>query len=239
MGVKSMPLHSPNPDSMLLEALLAIARAVSNKCTIAAIFAKKHTARLDMPGHREVMIVGFDVFALCSSSHLVPLIYDILLTKDSAAMICRRCSSTSNAKYGFLKGERRYRCNDCGFQFVPTTKRKSLRGYRIRHNHVYIAKVFSQGQVTLPVEIRRLLQVGGGDKVFFMHNESGEIIIGNPLKTATISPQAYLRKITINGQIVIPVKIRQQASIKAGNTTFFTHNESGEMVFGNASIWHS
>ena len=149
-----------------------------------------------------------------------------------------RCSSTNNVKYGFLKGERRYRCKDCGFQFVPTSKRKSLRIYKIRHNLVFIAKVFPRGLVTLPVEIRRQLQVEAGDKVFFMRNESGEIIIGNPLKTATLSPLAYLRKINITGQIVIPVKLRQQAGIKVGEVTFFTHNESGELVFGNASIWH-
>ena len=152
-------------------------------------------------------------------------------------MICRRCSGAGCTKHGFLKGERRYRCKDCGFQFVPTSKRKPLRCYKIRHNDVYLAKVFSRGQVTLPVEIRRLLAVKEGGKVLFACNASGEVILRNPHETAFLYPQAYFRKITINGQIAIPVKIRRLLEIEAGDTTYFTYNESGELVLGNATAW--
>ena len=42
-----------------------------------------------------------------------------------------------------------------------------------------LAKLSPNGQVTLPVEIRRHLNLKGGDKVLFMKNAHGEVIIGN------------------------------------------------------------
>ena len=42
-----------------------------------------------------------------------------------------------------------------------------------------LARVSSNGQITVPVEIRRLLKLKEGDKMLFIQNESGEIVIEN------------------------------------------------------------
>jgi len=42
-----------------------------------------------------------------------------------------------------------------------------------------LAKLSSAGQITVPVEIRRLLRLREGDKILFMQNESGEVVIEN------------------------------------------------------------
>jgi len=36
---------------------------------------------------------------------------------------CKKCNSQKNVKSGFVKGEQRYKCKDCGCQFVPTRQR--------------------------------------------------------------------------------------------------------------------
>ena len=33
---------------------------------------------------------------------------------------CKHCGSKKQAKAGFVKGEQRYKCKECGCQFVPT-----------------------------------------------------------------------------------------------------------------------
>jgi AbrB family looped-hinge helix DNA binding protein len=42
-----------------------------------------------------------------------------------------------------------------------------------------LAKLSSAGQITVPVDIRRILRLRTGDKILFIQNESGEIIIDN------------------------------------------------------------
>ena len=43
-----------------------------------------------------------------------------------------------------------------------------------------LAKISANGQLTLPVEIRRLLGVNAGDKVLFCEKENGEIVVSSP-----------------------------------------------------------
>ena len=38
-------------------------------------------------------------------------------------MNCKKCDSENRVKAGFVKGEQRYKCKDCGCQFVPTRTR--------------------------------------------------------------------------------------------------------------------
>ena len=52
-----------------------------------------------------------------------------------------------------------------------------------------LAKVSANGQITVPVEIRRLLEIKEGDKVLFTQNRNGEIIIRNASKTALQNAQ--------------------------------------------------
>lgn len=42
-----------------------------------------------------------------------------------------------------------------------------------------LAKVSANGQITVPVEIRRVLNLKEGDKVLFLQRENGEIVINN------------------------------------------------------------
>jgi AbrB family looped-hinge helix DNA binding protein len=42
-----------------------------------------------------------------------------------------------------------------------------------------LARVSANGQITVPVEIRRLLSVKTGDKLLFVRKPSGEIVVNN------------------------------------------------------------
>ena len=42
-----------------------------------------------------------------------------------------------------------------------------------------LAKISSNGQITIPVEIRRLLGLKSGDKILFFQNQDGEIVVSN------------------------------------------------------------
>lgn len=44
---------------------------------------------------------------------------------------------------------------------------------------INLAKMSENGQVTVPIEIRRRLGLKGGDKLLFIERENGEIIINN------------------------------------------------------------
>ena len=53
-----------------------------------------------------------------------------------------------------------------------------------------LAKLTAAGQVTVPVEIRRILMLKAGDKVLFLQNERGEVIIDNASINAIRKAQA-------------------------------------------------
>jgi len=42
-----------------------------------------------------------------------------------------------------------------------------------------LAKVSCNGQITVPVEIRRALQIKSGDKIIFMQSNNGDVLIQN------------------------------------------------------------
>lgn len=52
-----------------------------------------------------------------------------------------------------------------------------------------LAKVSANGQVTVPVEVRRKLQLKEGDKLLFIERD-GEIVINNASATAIVQAQA-------------------------------------------------
>ncbi len=53
-----------------------------------------------------------------------------------------------------------------------------------------LAKVSSNGQITVPIEVRRLLGVKAGDKLLFLQNEAGDIVLSNASATAIRRAQA-------------------------------------------------
>ena len=52
-----------------------------------------------------------------------------------------------------------------------------------------LAKISANGQVTVPVEIRRKLNLKEGDKIIFFERGDGEVVINNASATAIINTQ--------------------------------------------------
>ncbi|HHV13295.1 MAG TPA: AbrB/MazE/SpoVT family DNA-binding domain-containing protein [Clostridiales bacterium] len=52
-----------------------------------------------------------------------------------------------------------------------------------------LAKISANGQITVPIEIRRLLGLKSGDKVLFFQNSNGEIVIDNASAQAIYKAQ--------------------------------------------------
>lgn len=52
-----------------------------------------------------------------------------------------------------------------------------------------LAKISANGQITVPVEIRRLLGLKSGDKILFIQNPNGEIVINNASAQAIYKAQ--------------------------------------------------
>ena len=53
-----------------------------------------------------------------------------------------------------------------------------------------LAKLSTNGQITVPVEIRRMLGLKSGDKILFYQKENGEVIISNASSQAIRKAQA-------------------------------------------------
>ena len=53
-----------------------------------------------------------------------------------------------------------------------------------------LAKVSANGQITVPIEIRRKLRLKSGDKMLFIQNPNGEIIVTNASDAAIRKAQA-------------------------------------------------
>ena len=52
-----------------------------------------------------------------------------------------------------------------------------------------LAKISSNGQITVPAEIRQLLGLKAGDKILFLQKPNGEITINNASAKAIINAQ--------------------------------------------------
>jgi antitoxin PrlF len=52
-----------------------------------------------------------------------------------------------------------------------------------------LAKISANGQITVPIEIRRSLGLKEGDKILFIKRENGEIVINNASATAILKAQ--------------------------------------------------
>ena len=53
-----------------------------------------------------------------------------------------------------------------------------------------LAKISSNGQITIPVEIRRLLDLKSGDKILFLQKPNGEIVVSNASAQAIYKAQS-------------------------------------------------
>jgi AbrB family looped-hinge helix DNA binding protein len=52
-----------------------------------------------------------------------------------------------------------------------------------------LAKISANGQITVPAEIRRMLGLKSGDKILFLENSNGEIVINNASAQAIYKAQ--------------------------------------------------
>jgi len=52
-----------------------------------------------------------------------------------------------------------------------------------------LAKVSANGQITVPIEIRRRLMLREGDKILFIARDNGEIVINNASAVAILKAQ--------------------------------------------------
>lgn len=52
-----------------------------------------------------------------------------------------------------------------------------------------LAKLSANGQITIPVEIRRLLGLKSGDKILFFQKPNGEVVINNASAQAIYKAQ--------------------------------------------------
>lgn len=66
-----------------------------------------------------------------------------------------------------------------------------------------LARVSSNGQITVPIEIRRKLGIKEGDKIIFLENANGEIILQNSSKIAIREAQAALRDINVSEEDIL------------------------------------
>jgi antitoxin PrlF len=53
----------------------------------------------------------------------------------------------------------------------------------------FIAKTSSNGQITIPIEIRRKLKLKSGDKILFIERDNGEIVLSNASLSALFQAQ--------------------------------------------------
>jgi AbrB family looped-hinge helix DNA binding protein len=66
-----------------------------------------------------------------------------------------------------------------------------------------LARVSSNGQVTVPVEIRRKLNIKEGDKILFFENAKGEIVLQNSSRVAIREAQAALRDVSSSEEEIL------------------------------------
>ena len=53
-----------------------------------------------------------------------------------------------------------------------------------------LAKISANGQITVPIEIRRLLGLKSGDKILFFQKQNGEVVVTNASAQAIRRAQA-------------------------------------------------
>ena len=54
-----------------------------------------------------------------------------------------------------------------------------------------LAKISANGQITVPVEVRRQLGLKSGDKLLFLQKQNGEITVSNASALISLSYDAF------------------------------------------------
>jgi len=66
-----------------------------------------------------------------------------------------------------------------------------------------VVRVSSNGQITIPAEIRRKLKLKEGDKILFLEKANGEIVLRNPSVIVLRETQAALSDITFSEEEIL------------------------------------
>ncbi len=66
-----------------------------------------------------------------------------------------------------------------------------------------LAKILSNGQITLPLGIRKKLKLQPGDKVLFLKNEKGEIVIRNSSILAYREAQKAFKDVRVSEEDIL------------------------------------
>jgi len=66
-----------------------------------------------------------------------------------------------------------------------------------------VARVSANGQITVPVEIRRTLKLKEGDKILFFQKENGEIVVNNTALVAIQEAQAAVAGSTYSEEEIL------------------------------------
>ena len=66
-----------------------------------------------------------------------------------------------------------------------------------------LARVSINGQITVPVEIRRKLRIKDGDKLLFIENKKGEIVIQNSSIIAIKDAQKELQDVNVSEEEIL------------------------------------
>lgn len=56
-----------------------------------------------------------------------------------------------------------------------------------------VATISANGQITVPVDVRKRLQLTPGDKIVFVENEYGDIVVVRPAAAALLEAQRAFR----------------------------------------------
>ena len=56
-----------------------------------------------------------------------------------------------------------------------------------------VATISANGQITVPADVRKRLQLGPGDKIVFIENEYGDIVVVRPAAAALLDAQRAFR----------------------------------------------
>lgn len=66
-----------------------------------------------------------------------------------------------------------------------------------------LAKISTNGQITIPVEIRRKLSIKSGDKILFLQKSNGEIVIQNSSRLAIGKAQREMSEVEISEEDIL------------------------------------
>ena len=85
-----------------------------------------------------------------------------------------------------------------------------------------LAKISANGQITVPVEVRRQLGLKSGDKLLFLQKQNGEIIVSNASATAIRKAQAAFQGVAeemgINSEEDIQKFVNNKSQLSLKNT---------------------